>query len=89
MEKLLPNYELRPTVLGHIQRGGSPSAFDRILATRMGDYSVELLCTGSTKVMVGVNGEKLVCTTLEKAITESSKPNLEKLSLLKRMLTQK
>jgi 6-phosphofructokinase 1 len=88
MKGLLPGYELRPTVLGHIQRGGRPSAFDRILATRMGDFAVELLCKGENKLMVGVNGENLVGTSLEKAISEQSIPNLDKLKLLNRMLTK-
>ncbi len=52
-------YETRATVLGHIQRGGSPSAFDRVLATRLGDYAVELLKEGKTGVCVGVKGETL------------------------------
>ncbi len=52
-------YETRATILGHIQRGGIPSAFDRVLAARLGDYAVELLKEGKTGVCVGVKGETL------------------------------
>ncbi|MDY2888778.1 MAG: 6-phosphofructokinase [Candidatus Caccosoma sp.] len=52
-------YETRSNVLGHIQRGGTPSAFDRVLASRLGDYAVELLKEGKTGVCVGVKGETL------------------------------
>lgn len=52
--------EMRVTVLGHIQRGGSPSALDRILATKMGAYSVDLLINGESGKMVGVESNKLV-----------------------------
>lgn len=62
IEEVLNNdgtYETRATVLGHIQRGGVPSAFDRVLACRLGDYAVELLKEGKTGVCVGVKGEQL------------------------------
>lgn len=60
-------YETRATILGHIQRGGSPSAFDRVLASRLGDYAVELLSEGKTGVCVGVNGEELTYMDIEEA----------------------
>lgn len=52
--------EMRVTVLGHIQRGGTPSALDRIIATKMGAYSVDLLLEGQSGVMVGIESNKLV-----------------------------
>ncbi len=52
--------EMRVTVLGHIQRGGTPSALDRIIATKMGAYSVDLLLEGTSGVMVGIESNKLV-----------------------------
>lgn len=52
--------EMRVTVLGHIQRGGSPSALDRIIATKMGAYSVDLLIDGESGKMVGIESNKLV-----------------------------
>ena len=85
---MLEGFDLRPTVLGHIQRGGSPSAFDRILATRMGAYAVELLLDGQHGVMIGSSGDNLITTSLEIAMKLHSTPDLERLVLLKKMLTR-
>ena len=85
---MLEGFDLRPTVLGHIQRGGSPSAFDRILATRMGAYAVELLLEGQQGVMIGSSGDNLITTSLEIAMKLHSTPDLERLVLLKKMLTR-
>lgn len=52
--------ETRATVLGHIQRGGKPVAYDRILASRMGAYAIELLLTGYSCRCIGIKNEKLV-----------------------------
>lgn len=49
-------YETRATVLGHVQRGGDPAAFDRVLATEMGEYAVELLVNGKSGRAVGLKG---------------------------------
>lgn len=59
--------EVRISVLGYIQRGGSPSALDRTLACRFGAQAVELLAAGENDVMVGVLGEDLVTVPLEEA----------------------
>ena len=48
VEENLPQYEVRVSVLGHMQRGGSPSCFDRVLASRLGVKAVELLLYGKT-----------------------------------------
>ena len=85
---MLEGFDLRPTVLGHIQRGGSPSAFDRILATRIGSYAVELLLDGQHGVMIGASGENLITTLLETAMKLHSTPDLDRLVLLKKMLTR-
>lgn len=60
-------FEVRVTVLGHVVRGGSPSAFDRLLATRMGVAAVERLMAGETGVMVGLHGREIGTVTLEEA----------------------
>ena len=60
--------ETRATVLGHVQRGGSPSAFDRILATRFGVAAVDELAAGRTGVMVGLRGTAIVTTPLDDVI---------------------
>lgn len=85
---MLEGYDLRPTILGHIQRGGNPSAYDRILATRMGSYAVELLLDGQKGIMIGSQGDKLTTTSLETAVKLHNIPDLDKLKLLKKMLTR-
>ncbi|MDR1795567.1 MAG: 6-phosphofructokinase [Erysipelotrichaceae bacterium] len=57
----------RSTVLGHVQRGGSPTGFDRMLATRFGDFAVELLCNDISAHCVGILENKLVSTPFEEA----------------------
>lgn len=54
--------ELRVTVLGHVQRGGTPTAFDRLLASRMGAKAVDLLASGQSNLVVGVSGQRLIAT---------------------------
>ena len=58
-------YETRVTVLGHIQRGGSPTAFDRILGTRFGVKAVELVLAGQFGQMVSLQGNKIVGVPIE------------------------
>jgi 6-phosphofructokinase 1 len=60
----LDDYSPRVTVLGHLQRGGSPSCFDRVLASRLGVRSVELLLEGKQNVMVGVRNNVVVATPI-------------------------
>lgn len=62
-------FEVRVTILGHVQRGGSPSAFDRTLATRLGVAAVETLRDGQSGVMVGLQGRKVVATPLEEILS--------------------
>ncbi len=73
VEKNLPYYEVRVSVLGHMQRGGAPTCFDRVLASRMGVYAVEKLISGSSNVMVGIIDEKMMLTPLKNAIKKNSK----------------
>jgi 6-phosphofructokinase 1 len=70
-------FETRVTVLGHIVRGGSPSAFDRLLATRMGVEAVNALLAGKTDVMVGLKGREIVLRSLEEVISKSRPINLD------------
>jgi 6-phosphofructokinase 1 len=58
-------FEIRITILGHIQRGGSPSAFDRLLATRMGVNAVDRILNGESGVMVGLSGREIDTIPLE------------------------
>ncbi|WP_435262248.1 6-phosphofructokinase [Tenacibaculum sp. nBUS_03] len=68
VEDNLPEYEVRVSVLGHMQRGGSPTCFDRVLASRLGVKAVELLIDGNSNLMVGLKNNEVVATDLEKAI---------------------
>ena len=77
VEEHLPEYEVRVSVLGHMQRGGSPSCFDRVLASRMGVKAVESLLDGKSNFMVGLLSDKIQLTPLEKAIKGQSKINKE------------
>lgn len=66
--------ETRATVLGHIQRGGSPVAYDRILASRMGAYSIDLLLQGYGGCCVGVQNERLVHHDIVDTIENMKRP---------------
>ena len=70
-------YDVRVSVLGHIQRGGDPTCFDRVLASRMGVKAVESLLDGKSNFMVGLKNNKMELTPLEKAIKGKSKINME------------
>ncbi|MFK0572376.1 6-phosphofructokinase [Endozoicomonas sp.] len=70
VEEQFPEYEVKVTVLGHIQRGGKPSCFDRVLASRLGVAAVEALRNGDSGVMVGVRDQQVVKTPLERAISK-------------------
>lgn len=63
-------FEVRTTILGHIQRGGSPTAFDRILATRLGVAAVEALANGEKGVMVALVGNKVELILLEEVVSK-------------------
>jgi 6-phosphofructokinase 1 len=68
VEANLPEYDVRVSVLGHMQRGGSPSCFDRVLASRLGVKAVESLLEGKSNYMVGLQNDKVSLTPLEQAI---------------------
>jgi 6-phosphofructokinase 1 len=61
--------EVRVTVLGHIQRGGSPTAADRILASRMGAYAVKLLLSGKSNRVVAIRGSQIVDYDIDEALS--------------------
>ena len=70
VEENFPEYEVKVTVLGHIQRGGKPTCFDRVLASRLGVAAVEALRNGDGGIMVGVRDQQVVKTPLERAISK-------------------
>lgn len=63
-------YDTKVTILGHLQRGGSPSSFDRILGSRMGFAAVNALLNGETRKMVGLRGNEIVLTSLNEALDQ-------------------
>lgn len=63
-------YDTKVTILGHLQRGGSPSSFDRILGSRMGFAAVKALMNGQTRKMVGLKSNEICLTDLKEALTE-------------------
>jgi 6-phosphofructokinase 1 len=72
IEEHLPEYDIRVSVLGHMQRGGSPSCFDRVLASRLGVKAVESIIEGKSNFMVGLLNDKVALTPLEQAIKGNS-----------------
>ncbi|HEY5687490.1 MAG TPA: 6-phosphofructokinase [Yeosuana sp.] len=87
VDENMENYDVRVSVLGHMQRGGAPSCFDRVLASRMGVKAVESLMEGKTNFMVGLLNNEIELTPLEKAIKGKSKINLELLRVSEIMAT--
>jgi 6-phosphofructokinase 1 len=78
-------FEVRVTVLGHIQRGGSPSAFDRLLATRLGAAAVTELYNGHYGQMVGLKGQEVATTSLEEMASSRAELDLDLYKLAKDM----
>lgn len=68
-----PQYDVRVTILGHLQRGGKPTAHDRIIASRMGVASIEALMEGQRNVMIGIENDQIVYVPFTKAI-KNDKP---------------
>ncbi|HRE51263.1 MAG TPA: 6-phosphofructokinase [Flavitalea sp.] len=79
----LPNADTRVCILGHIQRGGSPSCLDRLIASRMGYAAVESLIAGRHNVMVGILNNRMHYTPLEKAVKAKQKLSDDWLKIIK------
>jgi len=77
LERMHAGFDLRVTILGHVQRGGSPSAWDRLLAARFGVTAVERLAKGERGVMVGLQATKVAGTPLAEVSTRKREPDLE------------
>ncbi len=67
--------QVRVVVIGHLQRGGSPTAFDRILATRMGAEAIDLLLKGESGVAVGIKGNEMINVDIDEAVSTRDKLN--------------
>ena len=78
VEQKRPEYDIRVSVLGHMQRGGTPTCYDRVLATRMGVKAVESLLEGKSQYMVGSNNDRMELIPLEKAVKENDESKIDK-----------
>ncbi|OFY85302.1 MAG: 6-phosphofructokinase [Bacteroidetes bacterium RIFCSPLOWO2_12_FULL_35_15] len=75
VKKRLPDYDTRVTILGHIQRGGNPSAMDRVNSSRMGFAAIEALLAGKRNVMVGIIDKKIAYTPFQNAVKHHQRLN--------------
>jgi 6-phosphofructokinase 1 len=75
VKKRLDYFDIRVTILGHIQRGGNPSCMDRVLASRLGLASVEGLLEGKNRVVAGIVNDKVLFTPFEKAVKHHQEMN--------------
>lgn len=78
LEEDHPEYNTRVTILGHLQRGGSPTAFDRIMASRMGMAAVQALLEEQRSIMIGIKNDEIVYVPLSKAIREKKDVKADK-----------
>ena len=75
VQEKFDHYDIKVTIIGHLQRGGSPSSFDRVLASRLGFGAIEGLLAGESKVMCGLINNKVCFTPLEDAINKKKGPD--------------
>ena len=78
LEEAHPEYNTRVTILGHLQRGGSPTAYDRIIASRMGMAAVGALFEEQRSIMIGMKNDEIVYVPLSKAIREKKDVKADK-----------
>ena len=83
IKERIPNFDIRVAILGHIQRGGSPTSMDRLIASRMGYAAVECLIEGKYNQMVGIMNNKMHFTPLDKAVKAKQKISDEWLKIVK------
>ena len=82
MKREHPEYDVRVSILGHIQRGGSPTAYDRIIASRMGVAAIDALMDGLRNIMIGIVNNEIVHVPLTKAIKDDKPVNEQLLGVL-------
>ncbi len=83
-----PEYDIRVSVLGHMQRGGSPSAFDRVLASQLGVAAVDALMDDQKSIMVGIMNKEIVHIPFNKTIKHTKGLNPELLNLVRVLTTR-
>jgi 6-phosphofructokinase 1 len=77
------SFDIRVTILGHLQRGGRPTAFDRLLATRLGVSAVQRLLAGERGVMVGLSGREIASVPLEEVTQRRREANMDYYSMVR------
>ena len=82
VRKEYPQYDVRVTILGYLQRGGTPTACDRILASRLGHASIEALKEGQRNVMVGIHNDQIVYVPIDRAIKKDKPIDKELIDVL-------
>lgn len=82
IKKRLPNMDTRVSILGHLQRGGNPSAMDRVHSSRMGFSAVEALIAGRATEMIGIINTKITHTSFEKAVKHQKELNPDLLRMM-------
>ncbi len=80
-----PDYDVRVSILGHLQRGGSPTAYDRILASRLGAAAIDALMDDQRNIMIGVKNDEVVYVPITRALKNDKPINPELLSTLRRL----
>ena len=80
-----PGYDTRVSILGHLQRGGSPTAFDRILASRMGAAAIDALLDDQRNVMIGLKNDEIVYVPFTRAIKDDKPINPSLINTLRRL----
>jgi 6-phosphofructokinase 1 len=83
MKNEFPEYDVRVSILGHLQRGGSPTAYDRILASRTGYAAIEALREGQRNVLVGIHNDMIVNIPFTRAIKKDKPIDAELLTVLR------
>ena len=85
VKKEYPQYDVRVSILGHLQRGGSPTAHDRIIASRMGAASIDALMEGQRNVMIGIDHDEIVYVPFTKAIKNDKPIKQELVNVLREL----
>lgn len=85
VESRFKHFEIRTSVLGHIQRGGNPSCFDRTLASLLGNEAVKLIMQGKTDLVAGLSNNKLTYTPFLRAASSKKKINKRLINIIKEL----
>lgn len=85
VRKEYPEYDVRVSILGHLQRGGKPTAYDRILASRMGYAAIQALKEGQRNIMVGIKNDEIVYVPISRAVKKDKPIDSELIDVLEKL----